>query len=259
MRSHFSRSHKAGLAATIVLAGTLMAGGPAARSAEITRVSTGYEGRVDIVIDGPIYEGDAAEFRAVVGSILDDGLRVHIARLNSTGGSVTEAFMIGDTIRLLKLDTAAPTKLIWNATCDSACFLIWAAGTGRYGDDLGIHRPILNPIAFARLTPEKASTEYRALAKRVEAKLTEWGVSGALIEHMLAVSSLEIEELSDATIEELREDPAFSELVIARCGYRPYPSGSTQPYLDDCPSQVLDERLDEGIRRYRAAYAAQRQ
>lgn len=255
MRDLRFRPHPAGFLVAAVFAYALTGGGREACSAEITRSLTGYDGRADIVVEGPIYEGDAAEFRAVVDAILDDGMRVHIARLNSPGGSVTEAFKIGDAIRLLKLDTAAPTKLIWNASCDSACFLVWAAGTGRYGDDLGIHRPIYNPTEFARFTPEKASVEYRALADRVEGKLGEWGVPDTVIGRMMAVSSLDIEELDEATITELREDPAFSELVIARCGYAPYSSGPIRPIFDDCPGEVLNERLDEGIRQYRAAYA----
>lgn len=255
MRSHGFRLLTVGIVAAVVFTSELLASSPAARSAEITRSPTGHDGRTDIVLDGPIYEGDAAEFRAVVDSILEDGMRIHIARLNSPGGSVTEAFEIGDMIRLLKLDTAAPTKLIWNASCDSACFLIWAAGTGRYGDDLGIHRPIYNPADFARFTPHKASVEYRMLARRVERKLTKWGVPDAVIRHMMAVSSLEIEELDEATIVQLRDDPAFSELVIARCGYAPYSFGPIRPVFDECPGEVLEERLDEGIRQYRAAYA----
>jgi hypothetical protein len=255
MRGYGFRFPAAGIIAAVVFASALMARSHAAHSAEITRSPTGHDGRADIVLDGPIYEGDAAEFRAVVDSILDDGMRIHIAHLNSPGGSVTEAFKIGDTIRLLKLDTAAPTKLIWKASCDSACFLIWAAGTGRYGDDLGIHRPIYNPADFARFTPQKASVEYRTPARRVERKLTEWGVPDAVVTQMMGVSSLEINELDEATITELRDDPAFSEPVIARCGYAPYSSGPIRPVFDECPGEVLEERLDEGIRQYRAAYA----
>lgn len=228
--------------------------GPTARSAEITRSYTGG-GRADIVVEGPIDQGDAERFRAVVEAILGDGLRVHVVLLNSPGGSTREALLIGEMVRLLKLDTAAPTKLIFDASCDSSCFLIWAAGTGRYGDDIGIHRPSYKRTEFASLTLKAAFLKYRLVADIVEHKLAEWGIPETLIGRMMAVSSLEIEELDDASITGLREDPAFAEFVIARCGYDPYSSGPIRPVFDGCSGTVLNERLDEGIVQYRSIYA----
>lgn len=255
MRRHIFSPRAVSVIAGAILFITWSACGLTALSAEITRSSYPGEGRADIVVEGQIDQGDAVEFQAVVEAILGDGLRVHVVHLNSPGGSAKEALLIGEMIRLLKLDTAAPTKLIWDASCDSACFLIWAAGTGRYGDDIGIHRPSYKQAEFARLTLKAAFVKYRVVADIVKRKLMEWGIPETVVGRMMAVSSLEIEELDDASIAGLREDPAFAELVIARCGYDPYSSGAIRPVFDACSGTVLDERLDEGIVQYRSIYA----
>ena len=204
------------------------------------------------MIYGELTEGDAETFRALVDLVLRDGLRVHRVRLNSPGGLVDEALAIGDIVRTLKLDTVAPTKIVWDAVCESACFYIWAAGIDRYGEDIGIHRPYFDPQNFARLSPSNASAEYQKLADLVAGKLEGWGIPNLLVRRMLSASSQQVFPLSPEDFQLLRNDPAFSELLISRCGEdRPsYTDNASDPFYDECQIAVLNERLDEGIRQY---------
>jgi hypothetical protein len=220
-------------------------------AAHITKINN-LDEAVDIVIYGELTEGDAQAFRALIDSSLRDGTRIHRVRLNSPGGLVDEALAIGDIVRTLKLDTVAPTKMVWEGMCESACFYIWAAGIDRYGDDIGIHRPYFDPKLFARLSPGNAATEYKKLADLVAGKLEGWGVPELLVRRMLSASSQQMISLSPEDFQLLRNDPAFSELLISRCGADRSPStdNSSDPFYDDCQIAALNERLDEGIRQY---------
>jgi hypothetical protein len=222
-------------------------------SAEIAKIKFGnIYGGVDIEIEGMLIDGDSQKFRSVVDSVLQEGLRIHSVRLNSPGGLVSQALEIGDTIRTLKLDTVAPTKLMWNATCESACFFIWAAGIDRYGEDIGIHRPYFDPRTFAHLSPSNAAAEYKKMADLVAGKLEGWGIPDIMVRRMLSASSKQMIPLSPDDFQLLRNDPAFSELLISRCGEEPYnPDKLSAPFYSDCQIAVINERLDEGIRQYR--------
>jgi hypothetical protein len=73
-----------------------------------------------IVVTGEIERGDGAKFRSEA-SKYDDVLIL----LESPGGSLADAIDIGETIRLKGYSTA----VINGSECNSACALIWLAGT----------------------------------------------------------------------------------------------------------------------------------
>ncbi|WP_298845266.1 hypothetical protein [uncultured Roseobacter sp.] len=89
-----------------------------------------------LVLTGQIAEGDAARFAGTLAE-QTDGLAV--VRLNSPGGSVTDALEIGRALRAQGLGTVAGAGDI----CLSACPYIFAAGTGRTAHEdaqIGVHQ-----------------------------------------------------------------------------------------------------------------------
>jgi hypothetical protein len=95
----------------------------AAQAASIT-----YARRDDldlIRLSGMIEKGDATQFELAVDSV-PLGHRA-VVMLNSPGGQVADAVVIGDSIRRHGFAT-----LVDNAVCSSACGLVWLAGTPRF-------------------------------------------------------------------------------------------------------------------------------
>lgn len=86
-----------------------------------------------ITIDGIVEPKDLAAF-------LDKarGLRQAVVRLRSVGGSILPAMAIGRELKQLGFSTEVRDY------CNSACSLIWIAGSTRYlppGSHLGFHQP----------------------------------------------------------------------------------------------------------------------
>jgi hypothetical protein len=62
-----------------------------------------------------------------------------------------------------------------NCNCTSACFLVWAAGIGRYGDVIGVHRPsFADQSWFASLSKDQAQVAY-AWVRVGSVKITRTG------------------------------------------------------------------------------------
>ena len=92
-----------------------------AHAADITAIKLDKGGTALLLI-GEIKRGDGAKFRSEA-SKYDDGYVL----LESDGGSLADAIDIGETIRLKGYATA----VINDSSCNSACALIWLAGTPR--------------------------------------------------------------------------------------------------------------------------------
>ena len=121
-----------------------------------------------IWISGEIVQGDADKFGAAVRGA---GAYLQGVLLSSPGGSPQEAMKIGQLISTRALSTHAPATIAGEGVlrfgkalckgdsciCASACFLIWAAGTEKSGDKLGIHRPIYE---FGQRKPDTAAGVY---------------------------------------------------------------------------------------------------
>ena len=91
-----------------------------ARSADISALR--LDRGTALIITGEIKPGDGAKFRSEASKYIDG-----YVFLESEGGSLADAIDIGETIRLKGYATA----VINGSSCNSACALIWLAGTPR--------------------------------------------------------------------------------------------------------------------------------
>jgi len=143
---------------------------------------TGH-GRPGLAVSGKIGPAAASWFRGK----LDEAHLVagDVILLSSPGGDVSQAIIMGETIRSRALVTAvgvagAPGH-IKPSYCASACVLTYAGGTTRYGIDgsaLGVHRfvtpsPGQDPVAETQRT-----------AGMVLSYMTRMGVSSSVVAAM---------------------------------------------------------------------------
>lgn len=108
-----------------------------ARSAEVKSI-VGKDARITVAISGEISPGDAEAFTQLVKQANDAGKFVANIRLNSDGGNLLEGVKLADAIRFGKISTNVGKS----ATCASACFLLFAAGSTKfasYGAQIGVH------------------------------------------------------------------------------------------------------------------------
>jgi hypothetical protein len=69
---------------------------------------------------------------------MDDRRVISGIRLSSPGGNVAEGFNLARIVRIAKMATIVPD----GATCASACFIVFAAGSGKpvgYAARIGVH------------------------------------------------------------------------------------------------------------------------
>jgi len=120
----------------LVIAGLALSPSIAA-AAEITS-SNLKDDTIEISISGNIVAGDAELLRTRIKAATDAGKLVTSVRLNSEGGSLLEGARLADVVKSTKLST----NVGQNATCASACFLIFAAGETKYAyvrARIGVH------------------------------------------------------------------------------------------------------------------------
>jgi len=94
--------------------------------------------RVEISISGNIAPGDADLLQTRIKEANDAGKPVTSVRLNSAGGNLLEGARLADVVRSAKVST----NVGQNATCASACFLVFAAGETKYAyvrARIGVH------------------------------------------------------------------------------------------------------------------------
>ena len=229
-----------------------------ATAAELYWQLNAYTRTAEIFIEGKIEIGDEERFRHVVLEIIDKKLPLEGVSIYSLGGAVRPALHIGRQIRLLRLGTSGPVRVAalgpdgvscrraaydqsgntirskhWTRNsrsqtefsrndsgclCASACFLIWAAGSERAGDWIGVHRPSFDPKEFGALSPQQADEQYSAMAQEIKAYLDEMGIPESITRKMMAASSRQMFYLSSDEARMLRDHASLTELIIARCG-----------------------------------------
>jgi len=111
---------------------------PLVAAAADIKSATGKDGRVTIVIAGEIVPGDSDTFTIAVKQANGAGKLVANVRLNSEGGNLLEGVKLADAVRYGKMSTNVGK----NATCASACFLVFAAGSTKfatYDARIGVH------------------------------------------------------------------------------------------------------------------------
>lgn len=106
-------------------------------AAEIKSAAT-KDGRIVVSITGEIAPGDTANLQTAIKSANDAGKLATSVRLNSIGGNLIEGVKLAEAVKFAKM----ATNVGLNATCASACFLIFAAGEAKYANysaRVGVH------------------------------------------------------------------------------------------------------------------------
>ena len=195
-------------------------------------------------LDAPI-PGDGRKLPALVGEIKSGDADRLIAfvkaqtrspgtlLLDSPGGSVAEAIRIAQVVKKLSL----MVLVLPGRVCASACFFIFAAGTGRSAWEaerisqlgqpptnrweqplgfVGLHRPYLGSIAG----PDKKQEQ---IMRSVAAYLDGEMVSRRLVDIMMSRSSVDIYWLNKEDLRMLGQaSPAVEEYAIRKCGFDYY-------------------------------------
>jgi hypothetical protein len=186
-----------------------------------------------IFIVGQIVSGDFQRFNEALTASKGDLIAVNIISL---GGSVAEAIQIGRLIRKLSLGTNVPNLASYApqaraqlcseaasiaqspCTCVSACFLIYAAGVARSGNDIHIHRIRFDDNQYGNLPPEQAESQYRQGMQTVHDYLGEMEIPDSIFEKMARMPSYTTEALDWRLTSTLTWPPSFAEWLFARCG-----------------------------------------
>lgn len=199
-----------------------------------------------ILISGTIEEGDYTRFQAALRRLERPAYRIDLA---SPGGDLTEAMRIGRLARRLLLTTAAPHRnedgsvtcsLVsgleqWgegpiagdrvpeNCLCASACFLIYAAGIGRDGNILALHRPRLAGHSVGDLSLSDYEHHYASALQRAENYMRDMGLNREWVGRLEATPSGETYWLSneEAAWLAVQTPPEIEEWLTARCGWMP--------------------------------------
>ena len=129
----------------LALVGILLLSAPG-RAATIEPVKNAA-GRTDIVVYGEIQRGDDERFATVAGTVGEDAT----VWLEGPGGALQDGLRIGTAIRLKGWKTAVPD----DATCASACGLIWLGGIQR---SLGLRARIGFHAAWVETDGRKLET-----------------------------------------------------------------------------------------------------
>jgi hypothetical protein len=159
----------------------------AAHAADFSFYGDGMGTSVQAVMLGGIEMGDDVKFKEMVRTIVQQGQWIERIYLFSTGGKMPAALSIGEQIYTLRINTYAPLDyrnpgqprhficqagaVNWHyfpdsksgdarCNCASACFFIWAAGRGRNGNALGIHRIRFDEETCGRLSSTDAKGLY---------------------------------------------------------------------------------------------------
>ena len=170
------------------------------RAAEISLAESGSLNRPldGILIEGPIVKGDYKRFQLLAFS------GVSTVWLASPGGDLAEAIKIGQLVRKLKMDVWAPdsNRQFWNtmirvsdqrnSVCASACFFIYAAGTYRAGNILGVHRPRFADDDLRAMTMEQAATGHVSANDAAALYLRKMGISSSIIEKAVTTKPSDI-------------------------------------------------------------------
>lgn len=109
-----------------------------AATAATVKSFTSKEGKAIISINGEIVQDDVQALKDAIRAANDASRLVSGIRLNSIGGSLSAGVQMAEIIRFAKVATVVAN----GATCSSACFLIFAAGSEKFAShsaQVGVH------------------------------------------------------------------------------------------------------------------------
>ena len=195
-----------------------------------------------VTIAGTFVDGDYEKFEDLLVRRSKAGSPTRGVVLVSHGGDVKTAMAIGRLIRKNWLITSTlgmfgntnhfmchdsvglPPEILnqWNGqcTCDSACFLVWAAGVSRTSADgiLGIHRPYFGTLTTANLAKPETGKNYTQVIDEVRNYLREMNSPDRYFEIMMTKNSTEVYRLSQAEVDEQMYSPLYEDSIIKGCG-----------------------------------------
>jgi hypothetical protein len=181
---------------------------PSMTSSVVARIDLDGEarGRAALAIHGTIGAASASWLR----ERLDEA---HLAAgdivlLSSPGGNLEQALIMGEIIRSRGLATAVGTAdasgKVTRSYCASACVLVYAGGSPRYGVEgsaLGVHR-------FVNRSPGRdPAADAQRVTGAVLSYMTKMGVSSSVIEAMSATRDIRWLETAEALKMRLITDP----------------------------------------------------
>lgn len=173
---------------------------------------------------GEIKIGDAAKLAKFIAA---NRYEISSINLNSPGGNVNEAILMGELIKAARLDTWVQPGSI----CASACFFMWINGanrsavigeqvvrnakTGKYvSSKIGLHRPYMTSMTNDEISLSNQSK----LVKHVDAYLMGKGLPRRLIDLMMSRPSNDIYWITEEDYSEIGESPIeLEELYISKC------------------------------------------
>jgi hypothetical protein len=245
---------------------------PGARGSEMF-FSTDDVGQIWLQIVGPIDDGDDVKFRNMLLEAIDRGEQIAKVSIYSPGGRIEPAMKIGRYIRNMHLSTVGPqlVPLLGRRTCDihtmsgrttvldyeplrhrgdprcgcaGECFLVWTAGSVRYGDAVQIHGLTTNPNDAKGSSAQ--STDMQSSIDDVEEYLRDMGIPKATAGRMFNVASGKTEYLTKDEREALvGGTERLSKLLGARCRQH----AAASPAALACERTVLRELYWDGARR----------
>jgi hypothetical protein len=242
----------------------------------------------NVTIIGQIESGDEEKFRRLAVATIKNGYWIGMVRIFSPGGNVEAAIGIGEQIRSMRASTIAPMLMDQpsglrlcitdifsppnmhtlqfdtrtgsgnrNCDCASACFLIWAAGVGRQGNVVGMHRPFFNPKEFAGLTAEEANRRYAVVIDHQKTYLNKMGIPPYFSDLLFAHSSQQMRYLTKQELQIFPPlEPGTDELRLARCGQRPGNNASEAIRIRyyNCTQAIYEEASRAGNAEYLRRY-----
>jgi hypothetical protein len=219
--------------------------GVATSAAELSSIAL-VDDTIVIALNGDIAAGNADTVEALIRTVNESGRLVSAVRLDSGGGSLTEAIKLADLVRRAKL----PTIVAAGGRCASACFIIFAAGVEKFASYealIGVHG------ASDKFGRETVQTEAATIA--MANIVSRYGVPPSIIGRMVTTPAQEIAWL---TPQDLRD------MGVVMTGQRQHPA--PLPLPDHRELAALDLQPKEGIvdpeqprrddPRYAQAYAA---
>jgi hypothetical protein len=235
-----------------------------------------YGRRFHMNLVGQINSGDDDIFKGEMLAQIRQGHIVSALQLYTPGGDVDAAISIGEQARLLQIQTVAPFKdgnghfcrygqfdqidrnQDDSCDCESACFIIWAAGIDRKGTYVGIHHPYFSKDMYRTLTPERAEEMYTGMANDVRKYLTKMDVPDAIVGKMFRYISTEMYFLDDEELDSLKNPLPWAEQLMAdRCGTLPDGTifdNSERKQVVDCQGEILEAIYARGEQKYLDLY-----
>jgi len=156
----------------------------------------------------------------------DELRKRYFLSLDSPGGDLREAIKLARLVR----DVGFTTIVEKDARCISACFMLYAAGFTRLGQQgeqpfshpaistIGVHRAFIDPEVMKRLGPAEAREVVRASVTISTAALREFDVPEPIIALMQATPASGVRFLTSDQLNTFAETPWLVDLAHARCG-----------------------------------------